>query len=209
MVAVGRHLEAHDRLIRTPQTPLSRSIMMTLWILANPDTFRSVGVKFGVGKGSVHFHYKYIIQALREMSSSYISWPSNWEMEDAQRFEEAYGYPGVMGCIDGTNIQITAPLEQPARYVDRHHDYSIIIQAVCDHRMLFRDVHIGQPGSVGDSRTFERSPLREGTLRGNVPIGDKHLLGDGAYTCTNTVRKTLLSFIFVPTAPLIRFSFHR
>lgn len=161
---------------------------MVLWILASPDTFRSVGVKFGVTKGVVHFHYKYIIEALREMAPQYIKWPDNMEREMiSEFFEDLYGYPGVCGCIDGCHISVTAPLEQPQRYVDRKKNYSILLQAVCDHRMLFRDVYVGEPGSVGDKATFKKSPLGKSILRDPNVVGDLHLLGDGGYTLTSKV----------------------
>ena len=166
--------------------------MMVLWILATPDTFRSVRVKFGVCPSTVHFHYKYIIEALRELAPKYIKWPSAFEMEViAAVFEQLYGYPSVCGCIDGCHIRITAPLQQPHAYVDWHRDYSILLQGVCDHRLLFRDVFVGQPGSVGDKRTFRRSPLGQNILRRHEVVRDKHLLGDGGYTLTDKVTLSL------------------
>ena len=162
--------------------------MMVLWILATPDTFRSVGVKFEVSKSTVHFHYKYIIEALREMAPLYMAWPNAYERElISNEFEALYGYPSVCGWIDGCLIHITAPLEQPQEYVDRHHQYSILLQGVCDYNLLFRDVYIGEPGSVGDKRTFRRSPLGRNILRDPLVVGDKHLLGDGGYTLTSKV----------------------
>lgn len=103
--------------------------------------------------------------------------------------EESYGYPGVIGCIDGCHVRITAPLEQqPQRYINRHHDYSILLQAVCDNRLLFQDISVGQPGAVGDRRTFERSPLSEQMLKLPDLMGEYHVLGDGAYPCLRQVK---------------------
>jgi len=175
--------------IRAPRTAFDFALMMVLWVLASPDTFRSVGVKFGVCKGTVHYHYKYIIECLREMAGDYVQWPNNVERQMiAARFEALYGYTDVGGCIDGCHIQITAPLEQSQRYVDRHHQYSILLQGVCDENMVFRDAYVGQPGSVGDKRTFKRSPLGQSILRDPNVIGDQHLLGDGGYTFTSKVQ---------------------
>lgn len=186
LVAVGLHLESHGRLVRQTRKGLDYSLLMVLWILASPDTFRSVGVQFGVSKQTVHFHYKYIIQALREMAPFYVKWPNRFEKQViSATFEARYGYPSVCGCIDGCLICITAPLEQPQQYVDRHHSYSIILQGVCDHRLLFRDVYIGEPGSVGDKRTFRRSPLGQNILRNASVVGDMFLLGDGGYSLTS------------------------
>lgn len=184
--AVGTHLVDTGRVVRRPRTELDIVLMMVLWILATPDTFRSVGVKFGVSPGVVHYHYKYIIDCLKDMAPQYVQWPDNLERAMiAANFEALYGYPDVAGCVDGCHIPITAPLEQPQRYVDRHHQYSILLQGVCDDSLLFRDVYIGQPRSVGDKRTFKRSPLGQNILRDPNVVGDKHLLGDGGYTLTS------------------------
>jgi len=71
--------------------------------------------------------------------------------------------------------------------VNRHHSYSILVQAVCDDELLFRDVYVGQPGSMGDARMFERSPLSDNLLSNPHLILDEHLLGDGAYLLTKHV----------------------
>lgn len=185
---VGNHMVDTGRYERKG-LPIDISLMMTLWILATTDTFRSVGVKFGLKKGSVHNQYKTLIAVLRELRVRYIKWPSLLEQEViARRFEDSYGYPGVVGCIDCTHIKIYKPLEQPVRYINRHHDHSILVQAVCDVDLLFRDVHSGQPGALGDARTYDRSPF--GDLMGrqvNFIGDDKHVLGDGAYTLTTRV----------------------
>lgn len=105
---------------------------MSLWILATPDTFRSVGVKFDVSKSEVFMHYAYIIEALKELAPQYVRWPTAAEREViAAIFEDMYGYPSVCDCKDGCLIRVTAPLEQPQAYVDRH-NYSITLQVVCD-----------------------------------------------------------------------------
>ncbi|KAE8742101.1 hypothetical protein FOCC_FOCC012375 [Frankliniella occidentalis] len=188
LVAIGHHLEINDRWQRSSQKGLDIALLMVLWILATPDSFRAVGVIFEVAEGTVHFHFKYIIEALREMAVYYIQWPGELEQESiAAAFEEMYGYPGVVGCIDGCHINVTAPLEQKQRYFDRKHNYSILLQGVCDHRLVFRDVSVGQPGSVGDKQTFSRSPLGQNIFRDPTIVFDNHLLGDGGYTLTDKV----------------------
>ena len=169
--------------------------MMALWILVTPDTFRSAGNQFGVSKGVIFFHYIYITFALREMSAIYVKWPSPLEKHIIRRrYEDHNGYPGVCGCIDVCHIRIIAPHIHPQRYVNRHHDYSIAIQAVCDHNLQYRDIYVGEPGSVGNVRTFEKSPLcnnmynREGYLN----FGE-HIIGDGIYPISQKVSAILMS----------------
>ncbi|KAK3918676.1 Protein ANTAGONIST OF LIKE HETEROCHROMATIN PROTEIN 1 [Frankliniella fusca] len=105
ILAVGSHLKENNMWLRRSRKGLDVALMMVLWILATPDTFRSVAVKFNTSQGVVHFHYKYIILALRQMAAKYIRWSDQHEMELISGiFEERYGYPGVIGCIDGCNI---------------------------------------------------------------------------------------------------------
>ena len=192
-MTVGNHLVDNNKIKRQCKEGLDFSLLMVLWILATPDTFRSVGVKFGIHKYTVHFHYTYMIEAIREMAPRFIQWPKPYEQEIiAQIFEDRYGYPSVIGCIDGCLIRITAPLEQPQSYVDRHHEFSINLQAVCEDRMVFRDIFVGQPGSVGDKKTFKRSQLGRNILRRLDVMNKKHLLGDGGYTLTSKVWKDFL-----------------
>ena len=163
--------------------------MIGLWPLFNPDTFRSSGLNFGKKKGSVHFQYSFFIEILRELAPNYIKWPDARERQIiATEFEERYGYPGAIGCIDGVNRDITAPLEHPQAYVNRHHRYSMLVQAVCDHRLVYRDVYCGEPGAIGDVRNYDNSDLAVLLLTQPDMIDpEQHLLGDGIYTLSSKV----------------------
>lgn len=188
LLAVGNHLRNQGAL-RRMTTPLDVSLLYTLWVLANPDTFRSSGSQFGKAPSTVFHHYSAIIKALCELRDQFIKWPCAAERAIIRReFEQNYGYPGVVGNIDGTFCTITAPLEQKQAYITRHHTHAFIAQAVCDHNLLYRDVFLGMPGRVGDLRTFEESPLFETLLRNpDVMDEDEHILGDGAYPISKHV----------------------
>lgn len=182
LVAVGNHLVQMGRMNRQ-RSPLDLSLMMTIWIMATQETFRSVAVKFSVPhRVTVHFHYVTIIQALREMSPQYVQWPNPFERDNIKpHMERRYSYPGVVGCIDGSHIYITAPLIQHQRYVNRFQKYSVLLQVVSDHRKVFRDIYVGEPGSVHDSRVFQRSPLSHNLLHDNGDMfsPNEHIRGDG------------------------------
>lgn len=60
---------------------------------------------------------------------TFIQWPSGDEaISIMQDFEAASGFPGVIGAIDGTDIRINAPKENPADYINRKGYYSIQLQ---------------------------------------------------------------------------------
>jgi hypothetical protein len=50
------------------------------------------------------------------------------EKEIKQGFYESGGFPGVIGCVDGTHVRITAP-----SFVNRKGYHSLNVQATCDH----------------------------------------------------------------------------
>jgi len=187
--AVGNHLVERGRLTRM-RTGVDLSLMMSIWILATQETFRSVAVKFNVpSRGTVHYHYVTIIEALREMAPQFIQWPNEYERDTIKRImERKYNYPGVAGCVDGSHIYITAPVIQHNRYVNRFTKHSILLQVVCDHNKVLRDIYVGEPGSIHDSRMFNRSPLSHNLLHDNTMLSyGEHILGDGAYTLTDKV----------------------
>ncbi|XP_052125219.1 uncharacterized protein LOC127749746 [Frankliniella occidentalis] len=183
MMDTGRIIRVRNRL----DVPL----LMTLRILANPDTFRSVALHFGVLPGSVHENYSIIIECLREMAPIYIKWPDAQEREHISSVFEAYsGFPGVVGVIDGTHNVITAPSQQAERYRNRYKTYSFNTMAVCDHNLLIRDLHVGEVGSLHDSRVFRRSPLFRKLLEDDndeLLQYDQHILGDKAYALMDSV----------------------
>ncbi|KAI4471415.1 hypothetical protein MML48_1g05754 [Holotrichia oblita] len=53
-------------------------------------------------------------------------------------------------------------------------------QIVCDHRRKIRDIFVGYPGSVHDSRIFNASPLGQ-TLP--IKCGEQYIIGDSGYPC--------------------------
>ena len=110
------------------------------------------------------------------------------------------GFPQVVGAIDGCHVAILAPNENPEDYVNRKGFYSIILQGLVDSKYLFRDVYVGWPGKVHDSRVFKNSPLydaccaRTFLLMGlsNVityVVVPPVILGDSVYGLTNWLKR--------------------
>lgn len=191
MTVVRDHLIEKGRL-RRERRPFRDIMLMVVWLLATPDTFRSVALRFGVTPGTLYYFYAYVIEALTEMSDQYIVWPDAEErVAIREEFARQTGFPGCVGCIDCTHVNITAPIEQAQAYINRHHCHSINVQAVVDHNLLVRSLHVGEVGSMNDKRVFSRSDLYEDILTGapgQFLDGEEHLVGDGAYTLTDFVR---------------------
>ncbi|XP_034253687.1 putative nuclease HARBI1 [Thrips palmi] len=173
------------------RNPIDIPLLMVLWILASQDTFRSVAVQFGYLPGEVYYHYSYIIEALREMGPLFVQWPNEQERVEIEgRFLVYSGMPGVAGAVDGTFNTVTAPLFEKNRYRNRHHQFAYNSMVICDDNLLIRDMHIGEVGSMHDSRVFRRSPLYQRLLHdeeNELLAPDQHIIGDKAYTLTDFV----------------------
>ena len=74
--------------------------------------------------------------ALAQKQNEFISWPSPaTELQEVKRgFYDKGGFPGVIGCVDGTHVRIQAPIANANDFVNRKGFHSINVQAVCNHR---------------------------------------------------------------------------
>jgi nuclease HARBI1 len=103
-------------------------------------------------------------------------------------FQAIAGFPGVLGCIDGTLIRIKRPKENENEYVGRKEGHRVNIQAVALPDGSFSNVVARYPGSAHDSRVF-----RESSLHMDLVAGRKEglLIGDSAYALSPFLMKPL------------------
>lgn len=173
--------------------PVQKRVAIALWRLGTGNSYRSTAITFGIGKSSAIKICHSFSEAMNRRENDFISLPAHEDdvKETISKFEEKLNFPHVVGAIDGTHVEIKAPLINPAIYFNRKQKYSIMTQAVADSRMLFTDVSTGWPGSIHDARGLRVSrvfrEIENGTIltrpvavinRTNVrPL----LLGDPAY----------------------------
>lgn len=126
------------------------------------------------------------------MKGEYIKTPSAAEFRViVQGYRDRWRFPQVAGAIDGTHISILAPTDDPADYHNRKGFYSVLLQAVVDHKMLIWDINVGWPGKVHDARVFSNSSLYQRGQSGTLLPGWTEMfegvdvplviLGDAAY----------------------------
>ena len=118
---------------------------------------RSVADHFGVSKSTTFQVFYRVCDMLKGyLAAKLITWPIGERLQDiTKEFEDMRGMPSVIGAIDGSHIPIKAPVLCPENYINCKGFHSVILQAVCDHRMLFADCYAGWPGSVHDARVFK------------------------------------------------------
>lgn len=137
-----------------------------------------------MGKATAFRVVRRVTYALHCLASCFIKWPRGEQATRViEEFQRAKGFPGVIGAVDGSLIQIRAPKEDAASYICRKKYPAILLQAVCDACSLFTHCYAGHVGSVHDARVFRNSPLFEFIQRPDeyFPL-NSHLIGDAAYS---------------------------
>ena len=101
----------------------------------------------GIPKCTISRIVSRVSTALARKQHEFIRWPSTAaeRQEIKQGFFEKGGFPGVIGCIDGTHIRIQGPSVHESDFLNRKGFHSINVQAICDHNgkvLTFSDLHL-------------------------------------------------------------------
>ncbi|XP_018364610.1 PREDICTED: putative nuclease HARBI1 [Trachymyrmex cornetzi] len=160
-----------------------KQLLITLWFLATPDSYRSIHVQFGVGKATAFRVIRRVTYAVHCLAPRFIQWPKGEVLNRTiEEFSKTRGFPNVIGALDGSYIKIRAKTKDAASYICRKQFHAIHLQAVCDAKRLFTHCYAGPVGSVHDSRVFRNSPLAHYIEAPNeyFPL-DTHIVADSAY----------------------------
>lgn len=164
--------------------PVSK-LLSVIWLLATEESYRSVADRFGMSKGSLHFHMLVIVEVLASNITNFVTWPTTAQMEImALENQQHHGFPGCFGYVDGSHIPIKGRRENRESYINRMGYSSVLLQGVCNSNMEFIHAYAGWPGSIHDARMFRNSDLSH--LLPSVPK-HLHLLGDSAYPLSHAL----------------------
>lgn len=167
-----------------PPISLEKKVLMTIRYLVSQETLKELSDRFGVTEFGFLRSRRQVIQSINShLLSTVIFWPTDGDRPNISRkFNEmgAYRFPSVIGAIDGTHIQIEAPLHGAKSYYNRKHFHSVVLQAVCVDDLRFTDINVGWPGRVHDAKVLRNSSLWDTGFE-KCDNGLYHLLGDGAY----------------------------
>lgn len=136
-------------------TPVYIQISAAIWRLANSHIgYKTMNVGWGVSNGSyINFFRRFLI-ALEGVYGRLISWPT--DIAKVRRVHQAFEnppgentsrrLPNVIGAIDGKNVIIETPREQPEMWRDRKNHFAMKLSAVCDGNCRFTSVRVGDSG---------------------------------------------------------------
>ncbi|CAA7389615.1 unnamed protein product [Spirodela intermedia] len=179
----GRVLSANDQ------------VAVALRRLSSGESLLTVGQSFGVNQSTVSQVTWRFVEAMEERGIHHLRWPSGKEMEAIKaKFEDIRGLPNCCGAIDATHIVMCLPSVDPSNsvWIDPEKKHSMVLQAIVDPEMRFRDIVTGWPGSMSDAIVLQSSGFfqlcetgaRLNGAKTELPEGSEvreYLVGDAGY----------------------------
>ncbi|XP_062557486.1 putative nuclease HARBI1 [Armigeres subalbatus] len=172
---------------------LSTSVSPTVMLAASLRFFAEGNYQKGVGNdryiGLAQPTMSKVLQIVldiieNEVCPTVIQFPSEDRETNAIKlaFYQKTGFPGVIGCIDGTHISIIPPARDKHLYYNRKGFHSLNVLLVCDNNLMIRYLDANHPGSSHDSFVWNGSSLNQ-LLFQKYNNGERSswLLGDAGY----------------------------
>jgi len=173
---------------------VEKQVAIALRRLASGESQHNVGESFDVGQSIVSQVTWKFVEAMEERGMHHLKWPDANELKEIKsKFEMIQGLPNCCGAIDNTHIVMSLPsVEASNIWHDSKENYSMILQAIVDPEMRFRDILTGWPGSINDHHILKNSGFFRLCVCGqrlNSPLKEledgfqiqEYIVGDGGY----------------------------
>ncbi|XP_075753241.1 uncharacterized protein LOC142818308 [Pelodiscus sinensis] len=135
--------------LRAP-IPVDKRVAIAIWKLATPDSYRSVAHQLGMGRLTVGAVVTQVVHAINDILFQQVI-----RLQDVDATVAGFsvlGFPNCGGTLDATHIPIRAPECQAAHFINSTGYFSIMLQALVDHRGHFTDIYTGWSGRALDAR---------------------------------------------------------
>ena len=98
---------------------LEKRVAVALWRLGTGNAFRVTAVTFGAGKATAVEICHEFCEAINSKKEDFMKFPEDDdETQDCiRKFAGKVDFPQVVGAIDGTHVEIKAPLTNPADFI--------------------------------------------------------------------------------------------
>eukprot|EP00834_Sanchytrium_tribonematis_P008950 NODE_1309_length_1378_cov_1.683346.p1 type:complete len:230 gc:universal NODE_1309_length_1378_cov_1.683346:1145-456(-) len=153
-------------------THSERNLLITLYRLGHANGYRAVGAFFQISHNCARLGFIQIINFFCKYSSLFIKYPKEDEMTViAEDFARKCPRNDIVGAMDGTYIRINKPQNPHFNsWYCRKQFFAIHMLALCDWRMVFTYVDIGNPGNTHDSTAFLQSSLYTDILQNQFKL---------------------------------------
>ncbi|XP_024127341.1 uncharacterized protein LOC112146020 [Oryzias melastigma] len=150
---------------------LSQTVLLSLTLLSERVSYRSVSDRFQLEKGNIHRIFFSFCERINALQEKLIRWPVDREAEEILvpfssllgkgEEENGKGVPGVLGVLGHTRIPIRLPVgkrDTSRMRTEQHPDSWLHLELVCDHRGHFLHCRAGK-GSDEDRADTLRNRL--------------------------------------------------
>ena len=150
---------------------VEKKLAITLHYLKDTGSITVTANAFGVSRSTVSSTFRTVCIAINTyLGPRYLKIPTGDSLNSTvNSFEEKFGFPQVLGVVDGTHIPINKPKEDSQSYFSYKMKYSLNVQGVCDSKGRFIDVDINWPGGTHDAKVFANSRINKAMREGKIP----------------------------------------
>ncbi|XP_041968773.1 putative nuclease HARBI1 [Aricia agestis] len=179
-------LRAHTDLKSSQRVSLDTKVLCALLFYAHGSYQRITGKAHHFSQEAMSVFIHQVTQALNHpiILKKFIKFPTRREERDTikQSFFNKYGFPGVIGCIDGSHFKIFTPnKEEEHLYFCRKHYHSLNVQMICDHNCNILSVNAKFGGATHDAFIWENSNINDYIQSLHRQNEIVWLLGDSGY----------------------------
>ncbi|KAK5846806.1 hypothetical protein PVK06_003105 [Gossypium arboreum] len=177
-------------------------VAVALRRLSSGESLVIVGDLFGLHHSTVSQLTWRFVEAMEERGLHHLRWPSTEEemMEIKSKFEKIQGLPNCCGVIDTTHVMMCLPSSDPASkvWLDHEKNHSMVLQAIVDAEMRFRDIVTGWPGKIDEWLVFQSSNFYELCDKGERLNGKNFMLPEGS-----EIREYIIGDVGYPLLPYL------
>ncbi|XP_061372546.1 protein ALP1-like [Gastrolobium bilobum] len=159
-------------------------VAVALRRLGSGDSLVAIGDSFGLNHSTVSQVTWRFVESMEERGLHHLQWPSTEVEMNAikTKFEKIRGLPNCCGVIDATHITMCLPASEPSCnvWLDHKKNHSMVLQAIVDPNMRFRDIVTGWPGKMEDWLIFESSNFKKLCDKGERLNGKRLELSEGS-----------------------------
>ncbi|KAM6905652.1 uncharacterized protein FYW49_015659 [Xenentodon cancila] len=166
--------KSRARMAGRARLSLSHTVLLSLTLLAERVSYRSVSRRFQLEKGNIHRIFFSFCERINMLEEMQIRWPVGREAEEAlfpfstllgkDDQEEKQGTPQVLGVLGHTRIPIRLPLgkhdiesavPEMKRMKETHPDSWLNLEVVCTHSGKFIHCRISKESDVERGRALQ------------------------------------------------------
>ncbi|VFQ91423.1 unnamed protein product [Cuscuta campestris] len=156
---------------------LHEQVALAVRRLCSGNSLIVVGESFGAHHSTVSQVTWRFVEAIEEVGAHHLRWPSSEpEMDRVKsKFEQMRGLPNCCGAIDTTHVtMLVSSSERTADvWLDEMGNHSMILQAIVDPEMRFRDIVTGLPGKMDNASVLQTSTFFKLCKKGKRLSGKK------------------------------------